>query len=182
MCAFSRHNAASLTHFTPFREFRKLIFFDNLAGMPYSTSMIWWIWILVGLGLLVVELFVPTGFFIFLIGIGAIATGLLAAVGLAGPPWLHWFLLVAISSVLLAFVRKYMLGREATTSGRDSDRGPEGKEVEITSEIASGAVGEGQLRGSVWRVRNECLDTLTPGTRCLVAAVEGITLVVRSRI
>jgi membrane protein implicated in regulation of membrane protease activity len=172
----------SFTYSRRFREFRKLIFFDNLRNMPYSTSMNWWIWILFGLALLVIELFVPTGFFIFLIGIGAITTGLLAALGIAGPLWLHWFLLVAISTVLLAFVRKYMVGRTTMTPGGDTDRGPEGKEVEITSEILPGAVGEGQLRGSVWRVRNECPDTLTPGTRCLVAEVEGITLIVRARL
>jgi len=162
-----------------FREFRKLIFFDNLPNMPYSTSMIWWIWILFGLALLVIELFVPTGFFIFLIGIGAIVTGLLALVGIAGPPWLHWFILIAVSTVLLAYVRRYMVGRKTTSTG-DGDSGPEGQEVEISSEIAPGAIGEGQLRGSVWRVRNECGEMLFPGSRCQVAAVEGITLVVKA--
>jgi membrane protein implicated in regulation of membrane protease activity len=142
--------------------------------------MTWWLWIFFGLALLITELFIPTQFFIFLVGIGAILTGLLVALGLGGPPWLHWLMVVAISSVLLVFVRRFMLGR-TEDDGREVDRGPQGEVVEISDEIAPGGTGSAQLRGSNWMVRNAGQEILRPGDRCPVDRVDGISLVVSRR-
>lgn len=141
--------------------------------------MAWWLWILFGLFLLVLELFLPTGFFVFLIGIGAVVTGLIVSTELAGPLWLHWLLFVAVSSALLMYVRRFMMGR-ADSAAKEVDRGPQGQVVVISSDIAPGGTGSAELRGSTWSVRNDGQQPLKAGDRCIVERVEGILLIVSS--
>ncbi len=139
--------------------------------------MEWWLWIFFGLALLALELFLPTGFFVFLIGIGAVATGLVVFIGLGGPAWLHWILFVLFSSALLMYVRSYMMGR--TDSGeKDADRGPQGQTVTLTTDVEPRGVGSGELRGASWSLRNDGAESLKVGQRCVVTRVEGIMLVV----
>ena len=51
----------------------------------FETLMDWWIWILFGLLLLLVELVTPGGFYILFFGIGAVIVGILVAFESAGP-------------------------------------------------------------------------------------------------
>jgi inner membrane protein len=47
--------------------------------------MAWWIWIVLGLVLLLGEMLTPGGFYILFFGIGAIIVGILAGFNVAGP-------------------------------------------------------------------------------------------------
>jgi inner membrane protein len=47
--------------------------------------MEWWIWIVLGLVLLLGEVVTPGGFYILFFGIGAIFVGILAGFNIAGP-------------------------------------------------------------------------------------------------
>ena len=49
--------------------------------------MQWWLWLAVGLALIVAELVTPSGFFIIFFGLGALAVGVLAAVGAVTSLW-----------------------------------------------------------------------------------------------
>ena len=68
-------------------------------------TLTWWLWLLGGSALLVLEIITPGGFYVFFFGIGAIIVGLLAALGLAGPAWVQWLLFGAISVAALAIFR-----------------------------------------------------------------------------
>ena len=70
-------------------------------------AMSWWLWVLSGIGLLVVEMVTPGGFFALFFGIGALCTALVAALG-AGAT-VQWLLFTAISLVLLATKRTRQL-------------------------------------------------------------------------
>jgi inner membrane protein len=48
-------------------------------------TMAWWIWIVLGLVLLLGEMLTPGGFYILFFGIGAIIVGILAGFNVAGP-------------------------------------------------------------------------------------------------
>jgi membrane protein implicated in regulation of membrane protease activity len=65
--------------------------------------MAWWVWLLVGLGLLGFEMLTPGGFFILFFGLGALVVGTLAGLGLTEPVWLQWLLfsLLSVGSLLL---------------------------------------------------------------------------------
>src|SRR4051812_34241543 len=45
-------------------------------------TVAWWVWLIAGVVLMVAELLLPSGFFLFLFGVGAVVTALLAATGL----------------------------------------------------------------------------------------------------
>lgn len=143
--------------------------------------MTWWLWILFGLTLLVLELFLPTGFFVFLIGIGALLTGLIVALGLAGPLWLHWLLFVVFSFLLLMYVRQYMMGR-SDAKIKEADRGPVGQTIVLANDLMPGATGSTELRGAQWMVKNGGDSVLRSGSTCKVIRVEGIQLIVKEEV
>lgn len=140
--------------------------------------MLWWLWIILGLALLVGELFIPSGFFLCIIGLGSLLTGILVLLGIGGPFWVQALFCAAVSTVLALWMRKLLLGRSESERSQ-FDQGPIGEEIVIRSQISPGGVGEGELRGSMWSVRNDGVATLEPGQRCKVVKVEGLTLSVR---
>lgn len=138
----------------------------------------WWSWLLAGFLLLLVELITPGGFYFFFFGVGAIIVALLAALGMAGPAWLQWFLFAALSSAALLLFRKPLQNkiRDAPNRGIDTMIG----ETAISlGDIGVEQVGKAELRGSVWSARNTGESTITSGCRCRVERVEGLTLYIR---
>lgn len=139
--------------------------------------MDWWIWILLGLVLLLAELITPGGFYILFFGIGAIVVGLLAAFEVAGPTWFQFILFPLASVLALWFFREKLLGMT---------RGPSTDRVDIVGEIAVmledvsvNGVGKAELRGAPWNTRNISSRALVRGERCRVERVEGLTIFVR---
>jgi membrane protein implicated in regulation of membrane protease activity len=139
-------------------------------------SMLWWHWIVLGLVLAALELASAGGFFIIFFGAGAIVVGLLSMAGMAGPLWVQWLLFSALSLVALAIFRNPLL--KWMRSGM-----PSGPVDSLTSDIATtiediapGAVGRAELRGSAWSARNVGASTLLKGQRCTVRRVDGLML------
>lgn len=142
--------------------------------------MIWWYWVVLGLLLAGLELATPGGFFLLFFGIGALLVGGLAMLGLAGPAWMQWLLFSVLSVATLVFFRAPLLRlMETRTPGSgdvDSLRG----EVAVAMDgIPAGGMGRAQLRGTVWTARNLGTEPITPGQRCLVTSVDGLTISIR---
>jgi hypothetical protein len=138
--------------------------------------MTWWLWVLLGFLLMAVELFTPMGFFFLFFGAGALVVGILAVLGLAGPSWMEWLLFSVVSVLALAVFRGPLLAR---TRGR----GPALVVDDVVGEIAApvedlapGAVGKVELRGTTWTAHNDGPITLARGQRCRVTRVDGLTL------
>ena len=141
--------------------------------------MEWWIWIVLGLALLVGELITPGGFYILFFGIGAVIVGVLAALGLAGPVWAQVILFCLVSVVTLWLFRERLL--KATEGPAPSNVDTlVGETAIIMEEIPSNGIGKAEMRGTSWNVRNIGEKQLTRGDRCRVERIEGLTLFVRA--
>lgn len=136
--------------------------------------MAWWIWAILGIALLVLEMLTPGGLFALFFGIAALSVGALEALGLAGPAWLQWLLFAAFSVVLLTIVRRRMRGALA---GR---HGPVdalvGETAVLLDDLPPRGVARAELHGSNWEARSTAGVALARGQRCRVDRVEGLTL------
>ena len=140
--------------------------------------MDWWLWILLGLVLLLAELITPGGFYILFFGLGAIAVGLLTAFESAGPTWFQFVLFSIISVLSLWFFREKLLelARGPSTDRVDTYIGETAVALE---DISANGIGKAEMRGSPWNTCNLSGRPLTRGERCKVERVEGLTLFVR---
>ena len=141
--------------------------------------MAWWIWVLGGLVLLVLEVATPGGFFAVFFAAGAILVGALKALGWDGPAWAEWLVFTALSVASLAFFRKPLMRRFSLSSGKPVDR-MEGERALVTEDVAPGGVGKAEMRGASWTARTAGDQALAKGRRCLVERVEGLTLWLRA--
>jgi membrane protein implicated in regulation of membrane protease activity len=141
--------------------------------------MAWWIWILGGLALLIIEVTTPGGFFAVFFGLGAILVGLARALGWTGPAWLEWLLFTLLSVVLLLLFRRPLMERFRLLGGPPVDR-IEGEAAVVTEDVAPGGVGKAELRGTTWSARTAGAAALGRGQRCRVEKVEGLTLWLRA--
>jgi membrane protein implicated in regulation of membrane protease activity len=138
--------------------------------------MTWWLWVLLGFLLMALELFTPMAFFFLFFGAGALVVGILTRLGLAGPGWMEWLLFSVVSVLALVVLRAPLLAR---THGRASAPVVDGVVGEIAvpvEDLAPGAVGKVELRGTTWTAHNDGPITLPRGQRCRVTRVDGLTL------
>jgi|SRR5688500_206506 len=143
--------------------------------------MEWWVWLVFGLLLVAIEVFTPGGFFILFFGIAALSVGALAATSLpystSLPVQIVTFLLISIVGLILfrnALVARFgRVGR-----GREVDSLLDSVATAI-EDLAPGAMGKVELRGSTWAARNSGGVPVTRGQRCAVERVDGLTLWVR---
>ena len=139
--------------------------------------MTWWTWILLALALLGLEMLTPGGFFLFFFGLSALVVGGAVALGLGGPSWFPWLLfsVLSITSVLLLRTRvlAWFQSREGQSVGLENFVGAS---ATLLADLAPGAVGKAELRGTAWNVRSEEARPLPRGQRCRVQRVAGLTL------
>jgi inner membrane protein len=140
--------------------------------------MIWWLWIVLGLVLIALELATPGGFFVIFFGVGALAVGALVLLDAVRAIWVQWLLFPLIALVSLRLFRQPLLGYMRV--GHDGDVDSLVGEVAVpVSDIAPGQHGKAELRGSIWSARNADSSTLAAGQRCRVVAVQGLMLDLR---
>jgi membrane protein implicated in regulation of membrane protease activity len=139
--------------------------------------MAWWLWLLVGLALLGIEMITPGGFFTIFFGVAALIVGVLTRFGLAGPAWTQWIWFSGLSIASLLFLRKPLL---AWMQAREVKR-PEvdsliGETAVVLEAVPDGGVGKAELRGTSWTARSVNGAALPAGRRCHVQRVDGLTL------
>jgi len=141
--------------------------------------MDWWIWMLLGLVLLLAELVTPGGFYILFFGLGGIAVGLLSVFEAAGPIWFQIVLFSIISVFSLWFFREKLL---ELTRGPSMDRVDTyiGETAVVLDDISVNGIGKAEMRGTPWNTRNVSGRPLARGERCKVERVEGLTIFVRA--
>lgn len=139
--------------------------------------MFWWAWAFLGIACMLIEVHVTHDFTLFCVGIAAFCVMALAGLAPASPFWTHWLVFSALSIVVLLTVRKPLLGRLQPNRGNEADLNYLVGEVATPSEdVPSHAVGQAELRGSVWTIRNGESTPVSKGQRCRVTHVEGLTL------
>jgi inner membrane protein len=140
--------------------------------------MEWWIWILLGLLLLLAELVTPGGFYFIFFGIGAIVVGILAGFGAAGPVWFQFILFSLLSLVSLSLFRRKLVGLTERTPEQNVDS-LIGETAVASDQIAVNGIGKAEMRGTAWSARNIGDQPLNPGERAKVEKIEGLTIFVR---
>jgi membrane protein implicated in regulation of membrane protease activity len=141
--------------------------------------MDWWIWILLGLLLLLTELVTPGGFYILFFGIGAVIVGILTGFKASGPPWFQFILFSVLSVLCLWLFREKLL---QLTRSRPSD-GVDilvGETAVLLEDIPVNGIGKAEMRGTPWSARNVGDKPLARGQRSKVERVEGLTIFVRA--
>ena len=139
--------------------------------------MAWWIWLVAGIVILLGELLTPGGFYLIFFGAGAVVTALAAAVGLEGLGRQGvCFLLLSLAALLL--FRQPLLRRLRRGHPPRPDE-LTGELAVAREEIAVQAVGQAELRGTVWSARNAGDRPLAAGERCRVKRVDGLTIYLR---
>jgi membrane protein implicated in regulation of membrane protease activity len=140
--------------------------------------MEWWIWLLVGLLLLLTEVLTPGGFYFLFFGIGALATGVLAGFDVAGPVWAQWLVFSGISVVSLLLLRPHLIKMMGSPSAHEVDS-LVGETCVAVDDIPANGFGKAEMRGTAWNARNVGQRALARGERCKVERVEGLLLWIR---
>jgi membrane protein implicated in regulation of membrane protease activity len=142
--------------------------------------MTWWIWILIGFALLIVEIVIPGGIIWLFFGVSAIVVGGLVALGVGGPLWVQALLFSAMSVVSLLTLRGPILRRmNLRGDGDDPVDSLVGKEAIVLEDIAPMAEGKVELRGTPWTAHNVGENPLIAGHKCIVDRNDGLKLYVR---
>ena len=138
--------------------------------------MDWWLWILLGLALLALEMVTPGGLFALFFGLSALAVSIMAALEV-GPVWLQWLIFAALGVALLLVLRGRV--QQRLRRRRIPVDSLVGEVALPLSDLAAGGTGKVELRGTTWECRNAGERPIARGARCQVEKVEGLTLWVR---
>ena len=143
--------------------------------------MEWWIWIIGGVVLCLMELLTPGVFFLLFFGTGAIVVGLLTWIGLLETAWVQMLFLSIFSVGALVLFRRTMLDKLMNEE-------PEGHVTTLKDEVGTaledippGGKGQVELRGTGWSAHNEGDAPIEKGQQCTVERVQGIALYVRGK-
>jgi membrane protein implicated in regulation of membrane protease activity len=142
-------------------------------------TLTWWAWLIAGLLLMLAELLLPTGFFLFFFGLGGVVTAFLILAGALTSLEGQGIAFIGISLACVVLLRKPLLAKfhfQNRTHAVDSLVGETARALEA---IAPRAFGKVELRGSSWSALNTGSKPIASEVRCRVEKVEGLTLHVR---
>jgi membrane protein implicated in regulation of membrane protease activity len=140
--------------------------------------MSWWVWILLGFLLLLLELLLSSSFYLLFFGCGALVVGLLAVLGWPGPLWAQGLLFSVLSVLSIALLRQRLVRNFKAPGNREIDS-LVGETAIALQGIETHGFGKAELRGSSWNARNAGESSITAQQRCRVEKVDGLTLWVR---
>ena len=142
--------------------------------------MVWWIWLLTGIVLCILEVVLTPGVFVLLFfGLSSFVVGALESVGIARPFWVQIVILSVLSVVFLILFRRRMLERLGMRNAKlDLDSVVGGTAIAAQS-IAPGETGKVDFRGTSWNAQNCGSETISQGQQCSIEKVDGLLLSVR---
>lgn len=138
-----------------------------------------WTWFVVALIFLVAEAFISSGCVLMVFAFTSAITGAIATLEFfdSTTPLLFIFFGLSILLFLVGLkpLRKFF-GAGTTV------RGPSdipGEEVKVLTDIAPGQEGQGEMRGTSWKVSNRTTEVLAAQTSHRVKRVDGLMLIVQ---
>lgn len=138
--------------------------------------MPWWGWIIAGVVLLAAELLaIEAQFYLVLLGVAALLTGLGVVAGLPGQPYAEWALFAVLAIVLMFGVRRQLYGW-LVGSPPPMYEAVVGEIATVSETIEPGALGRARLRGVDWTARNVGRTVLTEGQRARIERVENLVV------
>lgn len=143
--------------------------------------MAWWAWLVLGIGLLGVEMLViDAQFYLVFIGLSAALVGLLGLFGVALPEWTQWLLFAALSITAMVTFRRRIYEFVRGRGGQVEERLTVGDRVLVGNRLEPGQSGRVEYRGSSWTARNAGALPIEAGREAVIERVDGLTLHVRS--
>ena len=143
--------------------------------------MPWWAWMVLGIGLLGVEMFViDAQFYLVFIGLSAAVVGLLGLVGVDMPQWAQWLAFGVLAIVAMVGFRKRVYSLVRGNAGHVEERLTLGDRVVIPSRLEPGQSGRVEYRGSNWSARNAGERAIEAGREAVITQVDGLTLHVKA--
>lgn len=143
--------------------------------------MAWWAWMVLGIGLLGVEMFViDAQFYLVFIGLSAAVVGLLGLAGVDMPEWTEWLVFSVLALVAMLSFRRRLYEMVRNRSGRVEERLTVGDRVLVTARLEPGESGRVEYRGSSWTARNTGAAAIEAGREAVIAQVDGLTLYVKA--
>jgi membrane protein implicated in regulation of membrane protease activity len=130
------------------------------------------IWLLAGAVLCLMELFLPSAFVEFMMGISAFIVALLSQFVLRSV-WLQVLVWLVLSTLLVVGSRRFLQRRRRNSKIQDAITG------ETLTEIPAGKIGRVLYEGNSWQAR--CDDdklSVAPDQRVYIVRREGNTLIV----
>ncbi len=140
--------------------------------------MSWWLWVLVGFLLLCLE-FVAVSMHVGLFAVGAFVVAIVVGLGVEMPVWAQIVLFTVTSLLSFFFLRPLIMSRLKLDEKKVVDS-LVGEQAITLEDIAAGGNGRAEMRGTTWNARNIGETDLVRGQRCVVAAVEGLVIHVRT--
>jgi membrane protein implicated in regulation of membrane protease activity len=143
--------------------------------------MPWWAWMVLGIGLLGVEMFViDAQFYLVFIGLSAAIVGLLGLVGVDLPDWSQWLAFSVLAVVAMVGFRRRVYEMLRGSAGHVDERLTIGDRVVVDSRLEPGQTGRVEYRGSSWTARNAGAQAIEPGREAVIAQVDGLTLHIKA--
>ena len=143
--------------------------------------MPWWAWLIVGIGLLGVEMFViDAQFYLVFLGASATLVGLLGLAGITTPEWAQWLIFSLLSIVTMVAFRRRLYELVRARSGHVEARLTVGDRVLVPVRLEPGQTCRVDYRGSSWTARNVDEQPIEAGREAAIAQVDGLTLQVRA--
>jgi membrane protein implicated in regulation of membrane protease activity len=143
--------------------------------------MPWWGWLILGIGLLGVEMFViDAQFYLVFLGVAAALVGLVGLAGVALPEWAQWLLFAALAIVTMLAFRKRVYAMVRGKGAQVQAPVTTGDRVLVPSRLEPGQSCRVDYRGSTWTARNVDGQAIEAGSEALISHVDGLTLHVKA--
>lgn len=143
--------------------------------------MPFWAWLVIGIGLLGVEMFViDAQFYLVFLGASAIFVGLLGLAGVPLAEWMQWLIFAVLSVVTMFTFRQRLYQLVRARSGHVEERLTIGDRVTVPVRLEPGQTCRVDYRGSSWTARNSDQRVIEAGHEALIAQIDGLTLQVKS--
>lgn len=134
-------------------------------------------WVIGGFVLALFEFVTPGGFYVIFFACSAVLVGVAVGAGLNLPEWAQWASFTVIAVAGLALFRERLLAKFATGKGMPDIEGGIALPLQ---DLAAGAFGKAEFRGTHWAARNVGGAPVKAGQRCTVDRAEGLTLMIRA--
>jgi inner membrane protein len=139
--------------------------------------MPWWGWLVFGIGLLGVEMFVVDAqFYLVFLGVAATVVGLLGVVGIPMAEWTEWLVFAVLSIVTMVAFRRRVYARIRGRGLPVEERVTAGDRVLVATRLEPGQTCRVEYRGSSWTARNADRQPIEAGSEAQISHVDGLTL------
>ena len=142
-----------------------------------GARMPWWGWLVLGVGLLGIEMFgIDLQFYLVFLGVSAAIVGLLGLADLTIPEWGQWLLFAALAIVAMLAFRRRVYALVRGQSGLVQERITSGDKVVVPIRLEPGQTCRVDYRGTSWTARNTDVLPIEAGSEAVISNVDDLTL------